>query len=55
MKIKTSSTTEATIQDNVFLKTAGVITNGRAYNTIAYYRITAYNLGQIIKEIQRCK
>ncbi len=53
MRIKTSTPSFRSIQDNVFLMISGVITNGKAYNTLNYYSIVEYELGTIIKEIKR--
>ena len=54
MRIKTSIQSNRTIQDNVFLMTFGVITNGKAYNMLSYYKISDYTFGTIVKHIKRC-
>lgn len=54
MRIKISIFTGRTIQDNVFLMISGIITNGKAYNTLNYYNISDYEFGTIVKHIKRC-
>ena len=54
MRIKTSTPCDRNIQDNVFLMSAGVISNGKAYNTLNYYKIAHYEFETIIKQIKRC-
>lgn len=54
MRIKTSTPSFRSIQDNVFLMTSGVITNGKAYNTLNYYNIVEYEIGTIVNHIKRC-
>lgn len=54
MRIKISTPSLKLIQDNVFLMTFGVITNGKAYNTLSYYKISDYTFGTIVKHIKRC-
>ena len=54
MRIKIFRPSLKTIQDNVFLMTFGIITNGKAYNTLNYYNISDYEFGTIVKHIKRC-
>ncbi len=54
MRIKISIPSNRTIQDNVFLMTFGVITNGKAYNTLNYYNISDYEFDSLVKHIKRC-